>query len=174
MSLLHASAPYRRDQPAQMRVPVVLPLVQVTIDNNGRPDVVLDRGPYDADGVLTRNDLRRVLDKITSELSSPVWVEVHEPDGSVFTDIVTPAPEHENQPQRVARSSLASAPNEVAGDGFVPDEEVAVAVVVAHQVASADGTARLRLPAALLANRPGVVVLLGRTSGTIAVTGGAA
>lgn len=172
MSLLPASAPYRRDQPAQMRVPVVLPLVQVTIDNKGRLDVVADRAPYDADGPLTRNDLRRVLDKITRELGSPVRVEVHEPDGSVFTDIVTADPQRD-KPPRVVPSTVTSSPNEVAGDGFVPDEEVAVAVVVAHQVAHADGTARLRLPAALLANRPGVVVLLGRTSGTIAMSSGA-
>jgi hypothetical protein len=68
---------------------------------------------------------------------------------------------------------LPLSPGEVGGAGFLPDEPVAVAVVVAHQVAGADGTARLRLPPALLADRPGVVFLLGRTSGTVAMNAAA-
>jgi hypothetical protein len=68
---------------------------------------------------------------------------------------------------------VSLSPGEIGGGGFFPDEEVAVAVVVAHQVAGSDGTARLRLPPALLAERPGVVFLLGRTSGTVAVNGAA-
>ena len=60
------------------------------------------------------------------------------------------------------------------GDGrrVLPAEDVAVAVVVAHHRADTNGVARLRLPSALLAQRPGLVVLLGQTSGTVAVSGG--
>ncbi len=61
---------------------------------------------------------------------------------------------------------------EVTDDGLLPDEEVAVAVVVAHQVASTDGTARLRLPPALLESHPGLVVFVGKRSGTVMVSGG--
>jgi hypothetical protein len=175
VSVLHASAPHRGDQHTQLRVPVVLPLVQVTIDEHGRLDVVVDREPYDLDGPLTtRTDLHRVLDRITGEIGSPVRVEVREPDDSVFTDIITPKPQRDGRSQQVARSSIVWSPGEVAGDGFLPHEQIAVAVVVAHQVASQDGTARLRLPPTLLANRPGIVVLLGRTSGAVAVSGGTA
>ena len=49
-----------------------------------------------------------------------------------------------------------------------------MAVVVAHQVASTDGTARLRLPPALLEAHPGLVVLMGKRSGAVAVSGGSA
>lgn len=175
MSLFHAGAPYRRDHREQRRVPVVLPLVQVSIDEHGMLDVVLDREPYDAEGPLVRADLRRVLDAITSDLRCPVRVEIREPDGSVFTDIATPDPEQDQpSPSSTVRPADIRAPNEIAGDGFLADEQVAVAVVVTHHVADQDGTARLRLPPALLADLPGVVVLLGRTSGAVAVSGGAA
>ena len=175
MSLLRASAPYSHDQSVHLRVPVVLPLVQVRIDANGQLDIIVDRMPYDTGTSLTRSDLHAVLDTIAGDLASPVKVEIREPDDSIFTDIITPDPQHgphhDASPQQAARASLSSSPGEVAGDGFLPNEEVAVAVVVAHQIASPDGTARLRLPAALLAGRPGIVVLMGRTSGTFAVSG---
>lgn len=172
MSLLHAPAPYRRDQTVHLRVPVVLPLVQVRIDADGQLDIIVDHVPYDTGTSLTRSDLHRVLDTIAGDLASPVKVEIHEPDDSIFTDIITPDPQHSPQPQQTDRASLSSSPGEVAGDGFLPNEEIAVAVVVAHQAASPDGTAKLRLPAALLAGRPGIVILLGRTSGTITVSAG--
>lgn len=68
----------------------------------------------------------------------------------------------------------ATSAGELSGDGFLPNEEVAVAVVVAHQVASTDGTARLRLPPALLEAHPGLVVFMGQESGTVIFSGGAA
>lgn len=173
MSLLHAAVPYRHDQAGQLRVPVTLPLVEVHIDSNGLLAIVVNREPFDTDRPLTRDDLPEALEKITGDLGSPVKVEIHEPGESVFTDIVTPEPQRHEPPQP-AKTRIPPCPGDVGGDGFLPDEEVAVAVVVAHQVANHDGTARLRLPAALLAGRPGVVVLLGRTSGTVAVSGSTA
>ena len=100
-------------------------------------------------------------------------VEIHELDEPVFTDFITLKPEPAAQPAKPVRPRFSASTSEVSGDGFLPDEEVAVAVVVAHQLANADGIARLRLPPALLAGRPGVVVLVGQSSGTIAVSGGA-
>jgi len=177
MSLLHAS--YRRGGSDQVKVPVVLPLVQVRINDVGLLDVTIDQTGYDTDPSSTREDLHRedlhrVLDQITNDLACPVKVEIHEPDGSVFTDIITPTPRPtavpESQSPSVARTYVATVPGEVAGDGFLPYEEVVVAVIVAHQRAEADGTARLRLPPALLAGRPGSVVLFGRSSGAVALS----
>ena len=116
------------------------------------------------------------LDDIAADLGTAVRVEVREADKSAFTDIVTP-----ELPKLAAvkplRESTATI-GEVAGDGFLAGEEVAVAVVVAHQVASTDGTARLRLPPALLEAHPGLVVFMGKRSGTVMVStsadGGAA
>ena len=172
MSMINATAPYRRDDRQGVRVPVVMPLVEVTVDQEGYLTITLDREPYSADGALQRDDLKHVIDKIAADLSTAVRVEVHEADQSTFTDIVTP-----DRPKlrtvKPTRKGAATV-GEVAGDGFLPNEEVAVAVVVAHQIASTHGTARLRLPPALLEAHPGLVVLIGKKSGTVMVSGGAA
>lgn len=172
MSMINAATPYRRDDRQAVRVPVVMPLVEVDVGKDGFLAVTLDREPYSADGSLTRDDLKRVLDDIAADLGTAVRVEVLEEDNSTFIDIVTPdRPKLRMvQPEREATTSMG----EVAGSGFLPDEEVAVAVVVAHQVAGADGTARLRLPPALLEAHPGLVVFMGKRSGTVMVRGGAA
>ena len=171
MTLLSAAAPHRRQTQAG-RVPPVLPLVQAHIHQDGSVDVYVDHDQQVTSSGLTRADLPRVLGQITARLASPVRVEVHEADGNVFTDIATPDSAERPPRMRGASMPLTLFPGEIGGGGFLPGEEIAVAVVVAHQVAGADGTARLRLPLALLAERPGVV-LLGRTSGTVAVNGAA-
>ena len=174
MSLLHASAPYRRDQSAKLRVPVVLPLVVVRVNKDGLLAITVDRESYDGGGPLTREDLHHLLGRIACDLASPLKVKIHELDGTIFIDFITPERQSSINPQNTIPASDSVMPGEVTGRGFLPDEQVAVAVVVAHQVAKADGTARLRLPAALLAGRPGIVILVGQSSGTIAVSGGAA
>lgn len=172
MSMINAAAAYRRDDRQGVRVPVVMPLVEVDVDNRGFLTITLDREPYSADGELTRDDLTRVLGDIATDLRTAVRVEVREADKSTFTDIMTPeCPElRVLKPAREAAGSIG----EVAGDGFLPNEEVAIAVVVAHQVASTDGTARLRLPPSLLEAHPGLVLFIGKKSGAIMVSGGAA
>lgn len=172
MSLINAATPYRRDDRQTVRVPVVLPLVEVDVDDQGYLTVTLDREPYSADQSLTRTHLKRLVDDIAADLDTPVRVEVREADQSIFTDIVTPGRPQAQvvAPERRATSSVG----EVAGDGFLPNEEIAVAVVVARQAANSDGTARLRLPPALLEAHPGLVVLMGKKSGTVMVSGGAA
>ncbi|GAB2761702.1 hypothetical protein GCM10027020_12480 [Nocardioides salsibiostraticola] len=171
MSLLHATTPYRRDERPSLRVPVVMPLVEVTVDERGYLDVLLDKEPYAAPGALRREDLEKALAHIAVDLGVPVRVEVHEADGVRFTDIVTLSTSS-------ARSSVQIGPRntsigDVSGNGFTPHEQVAVAVVVAHQVAGHDGTTRLRLPPALLEAHPGLVVLMGLTSGAVITSGGA-
>ena len=171
MSMLNAAAPYRRDDRQAVRVPVVMPLVEVEVDEKGFLTVKLDHETYSAEGSLTRDDLQRVLDEVAADLGTAVRVEVHEADGNTFTDIVTPA-----RPRlRTVRPVLESAATvgEVTGGGFQAGEEVAVAVVVAHQVANTDGTARLCLPPALLEAHPGLVVFMGKRSGTVIVSASA-
>jgi len=169
MSLLNAAAPYRRDDRSTLRVPVVMPLVEVSVDKDGYLTVTLDREPYSADGALQRDDLRGLLDAIAADLGTPVRVEVHENDGCTFTDFVTPK---RPEPTPAARRALASTFG-ICGGGFIAGERVEVCVVVARQVANDDGTAQLRLPPALLADHPNVV-LVGRTSGTVALSEGVA
>lgn len=182
-----ADARYRKPQDAS-RVPVVLPHLAITIsdasmttsDGGARLSATLNGEPYPvpAGPGVGRSALGGLVEQVTTDLGCPVRIEVHEVDGSVFTEIVKPPP----LPVQVVSESPASWERadldaagfgrlEVGGSGFAPDEQVAVAVVVAHQTAGPDGCARLRLPAALLASRPGTVVLLGRASGFVAVSG---
>jgi hypothetical protein len=171
MSMLNSAAPYRRDDRSTLRVPVVMPLVEVVVDEDGLLTVTLDREPYSADGALRREDLRRTLTDITADLRTPIRVEVREADGTTFTDIITPK-QRDTERAPAARRVLASAFG-ISGDGFTAGEEVEVCVVVARQVAADDGSTQLRLPPALLACHPDVV-LVGRISGAVALSGGAA
>jgi hypothetical protein len=171
MSMLNSAAPYRRDDRSTLRVPVVMPLVEVVVNEEGLLTVTLDREPYSADGALRREDLRRTLTDITADLRTPIRVEVREADGTTFTDIITPK-QRDTERAPAARRVLASAFG-ISGDGFTAGEEVKVCVVVARQVAADDGSTQLRLPPALLACHPDVV-LVGRISGAVALSGGAA
>jgi hypothetical protein len=171
--MLNPATPYRRDERSTMRVPVVMPLVEVTVDTDGYLAVTLDREPYSADGSLQRGHLQRLVDGIASDLGTPVRVEIHEVDGSTFTDIVTPEPRAADpSTNQVQRKALASTFG-ISGGGFTAGETVEVCVVVARRVADDEGTAQLRLPPAVLADHTNVV-LIGRTSGAVAVSPGAA
>lgn len=182
MSLLHSATPHRTDGPDdrtalphRVQIPVVLPLVEVTVDDEGRLDVLVDHEPYSPgspDGVLRREDLRRVIASIAADLGTPVRVEVREADGTTFADLVTPDRQERELTPPPAEQTAASAhgAGEVVGGGFLPCEEVAVAVVVAHLAADDDGTARLRLPPAL-ATHPGLIVLMGERSGSVILSG---
>lgn len=172
MSMTSAATPYRRDDRSTLRVPVVMPLVEVSVDQDGNLTVLLDREPYSADGALRRDDLKRLLPEIAADLGTPVRVEVHENDGSTFTDIVTPPRDAPVAAAAPERKALASAFG-ISGEGFTAGEQVEVCIVVARQIADKDGTAHLRLPPALLADHPGVV-LVGRSSGAVALSSGVA
>lgn len=154
------------------KVPVVLPHVRVEITGDGTLEVTVDRNPRDVPANLAHNGRDAVpalIRQIATQIGTPVRVEVID-GGATFTDIVTPS----NEPSRTVgvTTTAAELPGEVEGDGFLPDEPVAVAVVVAHQSADAHGVARLRLPPALLAGRPGLVILVGETSGAVALSSG--
>ena len=59
---------------------------------------------------------------------------------------------------------------EVSGDGFVPGEDVALAVIVAHTDATGTGDARALLDLDTLPDGPThEAILFGRISGTLAV-----
>jgi hypothetical protein len=171
VSMTSRAAPYRRDDRQATRVPVLMPLVEVDIDDEGYLTVSLDREPYSADGSLTRGDLKTLVSDIATDLRTPIRVEVREADNSSFVDVVMPRQQAAEPAPPGARAALVSVFG-ISGDGFSAGEQVEVCVVVARQIADGDGTAQLRLPPALLAEHPRVV-LVGRTSGVVALSEGA-
>lgn len=171
MSMINAGAPYRRDQSSAQRIPVVMPVVKIAIDAEGFLSVALDGEPYSAERTLQRDDLQQLVDEVAADLGTPIRVELTEADGSTFTDIITPPPERGKDPASEHRV-LASAFG-ISGEGFTAGEQVEVCVVVARQLADDGGTTHLRLPPALLASHPNVV-LVGRSSRVVAASDGAA
>ena len=180
---MRAHAMYRREHRTAPAVPVVMPLVDVSIDTDGYLFIELDGEPYAAEGALARADLPATVSGIANDLSTPVRLEVREADGQRFTEILLPGHEASASPADPAgieRTANVSAFG-VGGTGFEAGEEVAVCVVVAAQVADVYGATHLRLPPALVAKRPDVI-LVGKRSGYVAAspstrevaTGGAA
>lgn len=146
-----------------MKIPIVLSVVHVAIDADGVLAVDVDGVPLESEQTRTRGDLRAVIDEITSDLGAPVRVEIREADGSTFTDVATPP----TTAPAVAEQPPTAPPPALAGAGFQPGEEVALAYVVVRQNADAEGNASVNLPPALLAATRGGLVLLGMTSRTV-------
>ncbi|WP_110208629.1 hypothetical protein [Nocardioides daejeonensis] len=176
MSLLNPATAYRRST-SRPRIPVVLPQVQVTVDDTGTLSVSIDdEPPTDDTSGLTRGDLRPLLDRIATERESALRVEIHEPDGTVFTDFHTPQPAatpapvpppsiRETHGRAGAQPTVRVSAGTVTGEGFGPSETVVMAIVVHRTTATADGTLDLHLPVALLDRTNEDVVLLGEQTG---------
>lgn len=167
------------------QTPIVLPHAVITVTDDGELDVTVDGTafPPPPEGqAWTRGDFGALLDAIAEDRATAVRVEVRETDGSVFTDIIrarrriTPdpaAPEPGTQEGKHATRTRTPELVEVTADGFVPGEDVAVAVIVSQTDAAGTGRARTLLDkthlSSLLRDRTGEIVLLGRISGTVHV-----
>lgn len=157
-------------------VPVVLPHVSISIAPDGSMTVAVDGALYEPEPFAPpwrREDFARVLDQLTERHRSPLRVEVREADGTVFTDIITPSARRRPQPalapEPPARQAMPE-PVTLHGEGFVPGEDVAVAIVIAHGDAAPDGTMRALLTAEQAASSSTrEVILLGRVSGTLTI-----
>ena len=148
-----------------MKIPIVLSTVHADVNADGRLLVTVDGEPYAAERPLGRAELRSVLDRITTDLGTAVRVEVRESDGTTYSDIATPpdSPARESEEPQPRTTTPA-----LAGAGFRPGEEVALAYVVLRHSADSDGNASINLPPALLAAKRGGLVLLGLSSHTVA------
>ncbi|GAA3668961.1 hypothetical protein [Yimella lutea] len=163
--------------------PVVVPLVEFTISADGAMTVTVDGTPYLPEPFSPgwrRESFPAILDTLAARHRTPLRVQVRETDGSTFTDIITPpreralprpwdapAPEVVTPPVAAVQSVL----HQVAGAGFVPGEDVAVAIIHTRSDASHDGTARALLTTEQAAAAvTGEVILLGRISGTLVVS----
>ncbi|UPW02901.1 hypothetical protein M1C57_14465 [Rhodococcus pyridinivorans] len=185
---LHRTTSQQHDE-----TPVVLPHVVIAVTENGALDVTVDGTPFPppaADSEWTRGTFGPLLDVVTKDRTIAVRIEVREVDGTVFTDLIrarkpTPPPPDDDPvaPEtRWARRAKHTKQHEsspvlveVTGEGFVPGEDIAVAVIVSHTDAADTGAARALLDKRQLdavlpkTDGAGEVVLYGRISGTIAV-----
>lgn len=161
--------------------PVAVPVVDFTIDSDGSMTVTVDGVPYLPEPFAPgwrRESFPTILDTLTARYRTPLRAHVREADGSMFTDIITPPRERPAPNPREAPPSAPTPPihvvppvlHQVIGSGFVPGEDVAVAIIHAHSDAAQDGSARALLTAEQAAVAvTGEVVLLGRVSGTLTI-----
>lgn len=153
-------------------VPIVLPHVVMQVAGDGTMTVTVDGAPHLPEPFAPpwrRDSFAAVLDRLTDQRRSPVRVEVREADGTVFTDIITPS-RRRAVPEPPGRPAAPAPLPVLYGDGFVPGEDVAIAVVIAHGDAAPDGTMRGLIEAAQLAASPArEVILLGRVSGAVTI-----
>lgn len=165
-----------RAQQQQGQPPVSLPLVVVTVDTGGALTVTVDGAPFAPEAFAPawlRSDFGRIMDRITDQRRTPVRVEVHESDGTSFTDIITPSPSRRSRPEpepantaTVLETPAAPQLVEVTAEGFIPGEDIGVAIIVTHTDASHTGRARALLEATQFDASPTrEVVLIGRVSG---------
>ena len=170
---------HRRNDPS-VTVPVVLRHVVITVDVTGTLAVTVDQRPHipPAGGVWGRGDFGAILDDLTEQRRVPVRVDVYESDGSHFTDIIHArrprrAPEPESDvPAPADEEPATEAPALLTADsgrlvGFLPGEMVLVAQVTDEVAADENGT--VTPPSSGVG--PVVVVVVGRTSGTVIVQG---
>lgn len=184
--------------PSPSLPPVSMPTVTLNVNDDGTITVTVDETPLPPPpepGVWRRGAFPQIIDLASNDRAFPVRVEVHENDGTAFTDIVptiirrTPAPDpldpdaeadlaaeptHEDDgkkdvaPAHVGQSETV----EVTATrmGFAPGETLAVAVVTGQVEATETGDARVQLDRDLIEGL-GIseVILLGRTSKALVV-----
>ena len=176
-----------------IRVPPVLPVITMTVSSNGSMTVAVDGTPFEPPRFgppWARASFGDIIDTVLHAHGSPVRVVVYEADGTVFTDIITrplqgsvapsappqvrdrgssaPAEPLAAPAALIDATPLIEQPRVVYGEeGFLPGEEVALAIIVRHIKASADGSARALLePGLCRVTAEGEIVLVGRISGT--------
>ena len=151
--------------------PVVLPHVVVRPDGAETVTITVDRDRV-SDEPIPRVQLGEAIGQIVEQVAAPVRVEVHEPDGAVYADILTPPADQTGDPPPAAkRPHRRGRPPqvEVSGDGFLPGEAVHVAVTLATATADSDGHISVHLDPRRARGNRGPVLKVGATSGTTLV-----
>ncbi|MGK0741344.1 hypothetical protein ACSHWG_05615 [Leucobacter sp. Z1108] len=156
---------------------VNLPLAVVTVNERGTMDVSYDGRdfpPPTPDSPWSRARFGALLDAVSTHRTCTVRVEVHEFDGSVFTDIIHAARSERVTTVTAPPSTIRRARHrpthqlfEITGSGFIPGEDITVALAVSSAEGSADGTARGLVDLGQLVNHCSEVMLIGRVSGVI-------
>ena len=156
---------------------VNLPLAVVTVNERGTLDVSYDGRdlpPPTPDAPWSRARFGDLLDAISEHRSHTVRVEVHEFDGSVFTDIVHAVRSGHDTADAAPPSAMRRARHrpthqlfEITGSGFIPGEDITVALAVSSAEGSADGTARGLVDLSQLVDHRSEIMLIGRVSGVI-------
>ncbi len=148
-------------------VPIVLPHLVVRVDANDQISVTLD-GARVTGEPIGRHALGGLIEEVLRRRKAPLRVEIIEHDGTTYTDVLTPpapiaAPAAAPETEASARRGEMPVLYEATGDGYVPGEDVALAVVIRHSSADGHGHVRHLIEERELATG-GEVLLFGRIS----------
>ncbi|MBL5973586.1 hypothetical protein AB3K78_13145 [Leucobacter sp. HNU] len=158
---------------------VDLPIASISVDERGAMHVTYDGHefpPSTPDTEWSRGRFGDLLDALSAHRTRTLRVEVHEYDGSVFTDII-----HATRSERIedevplpsatrrARHRTTHQLIEIRGSGFIPGEDVTVALTLSSAEGAADGTARAVVDLSHIADQNAELLLIGRISGVIVV-----
>lgn len=164
------------DQPDP--APVSIRTVVLDIHPDGSMEVTIDGVllPPEDEWPWSRAAFPQIIDQASDERTYPIRVEVHEADGTSFTDLLparpprpTPTPEPDKAPApRLRKRKSSPKLIEITGEGFIAGEDVACCLLVSHTDADPDGRARALLEAKQTTGAD-EVVLIGRVSGHIVV-----
>lgn len=158
------------DKDQASEVPAVLPLVVIEALAHDRLIATVNGNRLTATPIA-RSELGIAIAEIVAQLGAPTRVELHEQDGTVHADIIRP-PEPRSPfapPEYAPPAPNPPALVELSGDGFIPGEDVALAVIVTHSSAGPNGQARGLLDTRASLQVTGEAILLGRISGTTVV-----
>ncbi|GAB3623698.1 hypothetical protein GCM10027418_17820 [Mariniluteicoccus endophyticus] len=163
-------------------VPVDLPLVVLTVALDGTMTATIDGTEYEpepGEAAWTRASFPQIIDHASADRTRAIRVEVHEVDGSTFTEVLAARPRRTApQPEvpepmaesRAGRRRRQAEPVlvEITGDGFVPGEDISCALILTRTDAGPDGTARALLDTnQLTAGADGTLLLVGHVSGRV-------
>ncbi|MGO1608144.1 MAG: hypothetical protein ACTHXF_11765 [Brevibacterium yomogidense] len=153
-------------------VPAVLPQILLEAVDTDRLMVTVN-GDRLAATPIRRDEIATTVTELVARLGSPTRVEVRELDGTVHADILTPPTPQQDSPFAPPETTPSGVvvPQlwECTGDGFVPGEDVAVALILRHTSAGPTGTARTLIDRDEQPVITGEVILLGRISDTASV-----
>lgn len=157
---------------------MTLPHLVVDVGPTGTLTVTLDDAPFPfpKNFPWTRSAFGDLLDAATGHRRTTVRIEVRESDGTTFTDIIQarkPAPPSElveahSSSDWTAVEQGAVELVEITGAGFVPGEDVAIALIATSTDATSAGRVRAVLDSRQL-GQAGEAIVFGRISGTILV-----
>lgn len=132
------------------------------------PHVVLDVYPDGmSSGPWRQSSPGQIIDPATPSQPTPARAGIHEGNRTVTGSRRSPAQDPTTAIEETVGTADHAAFAKIEETGFVPGEDVAVAIVFGHTEAGPTGMARAILDPARLG--AGEVVLFGRTSGTLAI-----